>query len=576
MNLLFDKWIPVLGAKEPIAPWEITDNGCEIKGVKSVRPDFDAALLCFLIGVYQFAYFEPNEGKWAERFFSPPLPDEIKTRFKELEIETAFEFFGENSRFMQEPVNSFPKDGIQIGITQLLLDYPQRKKITDGEDLLIKHEIGRKMCLSCCAAALYLMQSFTAYGGGKGCYRCSLHVGAPITTFLIGSNLWETVWLNVLSAEKAPIKTPPQYVDKSDVFPWTKESLSKWVGEGKPGRYYMADSAEDFFHVYWGMPRRLRVGDFEKGTCFLCGKQGQTVSDLRITTFGISYEEYWPHPVVPKQVFRKSEETESEAEEVESETISAEHIQEKNKSLIGQNVRNYTYLEWLGLALADWGNDKIFVRPASIVSAYIGSRADEINSAVSFSNKTNTQNVSLWVAGYDFDTKKQRCNDFINSKVPIVAVRSEIDTENAHELFELAARGIANDARLVLYGLHKQLRDIAGMELSDKKVKQLAKDDAVYRSTREFTSLTEARFFSLIKAAAANPIEYGCDWDNHEARCGADGWRKYLAKQAVRLFDSIVDVMQLSKPKDVVKAVKARNNVERLGTIKRGNKRKAK
>lgn len=565
MNLLFDEWIPVTlsDGKTKIAPWQLTANGCSARAVKSVRPDFDAALLHFLIGLFQYAFFEKDEAAWVDRFYSPPSPDEVKARFLELDIKSAFELLGDGSRFMQEPIKSFSGEIKTIGIGHLLIDYPPRKKIDDGNDALAKHEVGRRLCLPCCANALYALQSFTGYGGGGGGYRSSIHSGTPVTTFITGSTLWETIWLNVLSAETSAIRIAPQHIDKMAVFPWLRDSILDWVGKGKPARYYNANQPEDFYSLYWSIPRRIRLGNIMDGFCFLCGEQGKTIGHFHTASFGISYEPYWPHPLVPVQLFRSANEDSQDknnlADDIDEIAIDGEGIQEslfKPGSLVGSSLESYSYLKWIGLALSDWGNDKKRVRPARVVSTYIGRRAEEISRRAQFTQDSHDQKkISLWVCGFIHDFNLQVCHQFINAQVPIVIVRGGTDGTTMQALFERAARGIVNDANIVALALSSKLAKIVG-------------SDSSRMAAQEFALRTEGEFYRLLRDAAGDPVEYGRDWEIHGARCGPNGWRRYLVRHATVAFDNAVDLMQITNPSDITEAVKARRSIDRLGTVK--------
>jgi len=574
MNLLFDKWMPVMGSAGPIAPWEITEKNCTVQAVKSIRPDFDAALLCFLIGLYQFAFLEVDESAWVNRFFCPPSSDEVKARFLDLEIGPAFELIGDKSRFMQEPAKSLSYSSKTVDIGHILIDYPRHTKIEVGEDLLTRHEPNRSMCLKCCATALYAKQSFTGYGGVG--HLSSIHNGSPIITFLIGQNLWETVWLNVLSAETSSAQIPADHIKEREaireIFPWLHDSLTDWVGKDAAEQHCIATRSEDFYRLYWTMPERLRFADVSDGTCFLCGANGSSISRFYTGSFGINYKGYWPHPLVPSIVMPQETGSDAENEDkTQEDEVDVGHTLSSRNwapsgSLVGLRLGQYAYLDWLGISLSDWGNDKSRIRPARVVSTYQGRRAEELNRCrcAAFTNGTDTEcTVSLWVAGYVYDTKKQLCHQFINSKVPIVSVKGGTNKEMMHALFERAARGISEDAKVVLTALIKKIREIVGA-------------DVAREATKLFAASTELVFFQLITKAADNPVGYGADWKTHVARCGEGGWRKYLARQAVVLFDGFVDIMQMSNPADIVKAIKARSVIDKLGTIKQSGKKKGK
>lgn len=80
MNLLQDPWIPVRrqsGTETRIAPWQITETQDPILALAAPRPDFNGALLQFLIGLLQTAA-APEGEQWADWLEQPPSPKTLK------------------------------------------------------------------------------------------------------------------------------------------------------------------------------------------------------------------------------------------------------------------------------------------------------------------------------------------------------------------------------------------------------------------------------------------------------------------------------------------------------------------
>ena len=73
-NLIREHWIPVerrSGERESIAPWQITD-GLEHSPIVSLaapRPDFNGALIQFLIGLLQTLSPPEDEDDWEDEGF---------------------------------------------------------------------------------------------------------------------------------------------------------------------------------------------------------------------------------------------------------------------------------------------------------------------------------------------------------------------------------------------------------------------------------------------------------------------------------------------------------------------------
>ena len=80
MNLITDAWIPVRhknGKVNRIAPWQITEGEGVITVLASPRPDFNGALIQFLIGLLQTTFAPKNPREWRKWFQQPPGTEEL-------------------------------------------------------------------------------------------------------------------------------------------------------------------------------------------------------------------------------------------------------------------------------------------------------------------------------------------------------------------------------------------------------------------------------------------------------------------------------------------------------------------
>ena len=86
MNLINEPWIPIRradGIREKIEPWRITDfteDQSPIVAIASPRPDFDGALIQFVIGLLQTTC-TPNESEWWDWREEPPPSEMLRERF---------------------------------------------------------------------------------------------------------------------------------------------------------------------------------------------------------------------------------------------------------------------------------------------------------------------------------------------------------------------------------------------------------------------------------------------------------------------------------------------------------------
>ena len=126
-NLLHERWIPVKrkNGENPvyISPSQITDGLATnpIIALAAPRPDFNGALIQFLIGLIQTTSPPADESEWQKKFRSPPSPDELKVAFER--YADAFNLDGDGPRFMQD-LDLTETEGEQNKIDHLLMEMP--------------------------------------------------------------------------------------------------------------------------------------------------------------------------------------------------------------------------------------------------------------------------------------------------------------------------------------------------------------------------------------------------------------------------------------------------------------------
>ena len=281
MNLINDQWIPVRradGSIVKIAPWEITndihDDKRKIVAVASPRPDFDGALTQFLIGLLQTACTPETEDAWWDWRESPPLPSALKACFEPYEKafnlyinKTAADSETDSKLFMQELLDGNNR-AKPHPVSYLLIEASTDNALKTNTDHFQKRpKVKEVMCKDCAAAALYTLQTFAPGGGGGGDGKStSLRGGGPLSTIIIGSNLWDTVWLNVIISS-AFVK----HKCEEKTFPWL--NIGHFISEKIQIKTIHSQEMNPE-HVFWGMPRRIQL-DFSvfnnTETCSICG-----------------------------------------------------------------------------------------------------------------------------------------------------------------------------------------------------------------------------------------------------------------------------------------------------------------
>ena len=306
MNLINDPWIPVLrsdGAHELIAPWQLTETENPVMALDAPRPDFNGALMQFLIGLLQTGATPETHDKWLDWLEEPPEPEVLKSSFAP--YIHAFELHGEHGSFMQD-FETLDGAGFN-GIAELLIESPGENTVKENKDHFIKRGQVEVMCPGCAATALFTLQT-NAPGGGQG-HRTSLRGGGPLSTLVfldehseLSHDLWSSLWLNILDRRQFSALTGEQ--DKSalsEIFPWLAKTRTSEKGSGKETTPLDVNPLQ----MFWAMPRRIRVQwvSEQAGQCDLCNAySGTLVSQYQTKNYGINYTGAWQHPLSPYSI----------------------------------------------------------------------------------------------------------------------------------------------------------------------------------------------------------------------------------------------------------------------------------
>jgi len=406
MNLINDQWIPVRradGSINKIAPWEITkdihDDKSKIVAVASPRPDFDGALTQFLIGLFQTACTPETEDAWWDWREQPPLSNALKVCFAPYEkafnlciSSKANDSASNNKLFMQEALdenNRAKTHPVSYLLIEASTDNAQKTNTDHFQKRAKRKEF---MCKDCAAAALYTLQTFAPSGGGGGDGKStSLRGGGPLSTILLGDNLWEIVWLNVIVSNAFTVRGCEERT-----FPWL--NISAFINEQTPVKTIYSQEMNPV-HLFWGMPRRIKLNfsAFEtKESCSICGcKQDFLCHSFLDLTGGLNYQHKqgstkkpsWISPLHPLSPYTQGDDG----------TPSSVH----QHGGIG-------YRYWLGF-IENIATGNIQRIPATVVSQF---------------RTMVRKDGRLWAYGYDMDKAKARC--WYDSKMPILNVENQI------------------------------------------------------------------------------------------------------------------------------------------------------
>jgi CRISPR system Cascade subunit CasA len=489
MNLLKEIWIPVRrknGAQDWIAPWQIGEP--DIVALDTRRPDFNGALIQFLIGLVQTTTPMNSYAEWRQWYDNPPSVETLRYWFAQ--VESAFVFDGDGARFMQDfdLRTAGVKDAEFNDIEALLIESPGDKTLKENKDHFIKRGSVAGLCPHCAATALFTLQT-NAPSGGNGHFT-SLRGGGPLTTLIVATptrSLWHTVWLNV--RERASFMgSGGDEANKKElhfIFPWLAAMQSIQPAGGKT-----APIQTHPFHVFWGMPRRVRL-DFEdttSGLCDVCGRKSENLVTRYITKAkGFDYKGPWRHPLSP-------------------------YYESKPEEWLPMHPQpgGLGYKHWLGLVLGAQG-DKKKIQPASMISYVLDSQ--RLRGL-----------LRLWAFGYDMDNMKARC--WYESTFPMYGL-AERNTEGRKLVQSEVVKWI-EAADHVAFLLRSAVRSAWFSEGAEAKGEWGFVDAA-------FWSRTEPAFYRQLSEL----IDQGRDEDDDPVLVPMrEIWRKALIDEAVKLFDA--------------------------------------
>jgi CRISPR system Cascade subunit CasA len=502
MNLISERWIPVRhadGSHERIAPWQLTDGigDKRILAVASPRPDFDGALTQFLIGLLQTTC-TPTEEQWWDWREAPPSPEVLKERFAT--VAHAFELEGEKA-FMQERLSDKAEDH---PVTYLLIGAPTDSTLDQNTDHFQKRPRGGEcLCRACAAAATYTLQTFAPSGGGGGDGKfTSLRGGGPLTTLMLGGNLWETVWLNVVYGATFSRRSPDH-----KTFPWL--NVGAFITQARPVKtIHSVDMNPE--HVFWGMPRRIQldltasdgVPDYERSRCAVCGEVDDRICiGYHDLTGGQSYQEKY----IEKDKKGKDVEKKRPSWLDPKHPLSPYTINNKGEPVaVHPQPGGIGFRHWLGLVENSQEGDNKRI-PAKVIEQFRNSYSDE--------------DGQLWAFGFDMDNMKARC--WYDATMPILSVQKELKV-----LFCDIASRMVKAAKQVAGDLSKFLK--AALFNEKSKVRS---DDLGFIQD-DFWYATESPFYDHLRqlrvALPADPLAHSV----------LESWLKALRAAAFSVFDS--------------------------------------
>lgn len=282
MNLLVDDWIPVQkeGVFKHISlktlltqdePWQIS----------LPRDDMEMACLQLLVSLTQ-VLFIPKD--------SSELKIHIKQPITEAEYVDAVE--GQIEWFdMDHPEYPFMQvRGVKSAeLTDMAKLFAGLTGSTSST-FVNEPNLASKLCSSCAVLGLF-NQAMNCPGFGGG-FKASLRGSAPISTLILGDDLRQTLWKNVLCQP---------FLD--DAMPWheaTKDEKPNWVDVVKPGQKIAAHETGLLRGLFWQPAHVELVREGGRGICDCCGNEDQCYIGFNKEKFVYDFSGVWPHPHGPR------------------------------------------------------------------------------------------------------------------------------------------------------------------------------------------------------------------------------------------------------------------------------------
>lgn len=285
MNLLIDPWIPVhrQGDARQITYRELL---CGESGWRIALPrdDLEMACLQLLIALTQALLTPKDMTAWLDRQAASMSGEEFDSA--NLPIRAWFDLADAEIPFMQSKAVKAKED---TPIQKLFIGLPE------GNNHAFFNRVGEVhvACPSCTAIALYNQaSSCPSFGGG---FKTGLRGMAPITTLVQGSDLRETIWRNVLTAES---------LDQS--MPGWREAAPLdrpvWVSPIEAAKTQHAANLGLMRGYFW-QPAKLRLQPpMPASVCDCCGSGIEAgYAGFIKEKFNYTLEGLWPHPLSPRQ-----------------------------------------------------------------------------------------------------------------------------------------------------------------------------------------------------------------------------------------------------------------------------------
>ena len=501
-DLREEKWIPFRrrsGLVEWGPPWLLTDrlDDDPIVSIAAPRPDFEGAVLEFLIGLLTVAVYPSDEDEWRRLWVAPPSPARLHAYL--LGLPPAFDLLGDGPRFLQD-FNPEELTGDPTPVERLLISAPGEQTIEKNTDIFVKRAGVCALSPAAAAMALLTLQTY-APGGGRG-FRTSVRGGGPLTTLIEPDSpesaaesvsLWKTIWLNVLPQAYWELQTELSGAHGGSVFPWMERTRSS-----DPASSGATTTPGDVsaLQCFFGQPRRIRLMADDRGAkCELTGMQcSLVISAFTQRAYGVNYLG-WRHPLTPHYLDAK---------------------ESVWRPIHGQPA-GILWRDWASVALMSLSAAN--KEPARVVSWIAGRRRDVVGRPW----------LRLRAFGFDLDNAKAR--SWIDVRLPaLIGTDAEV-VKAVRDLCERVSTATEHTTRELLGALKRALfgtiDEMPGDWMAVRAALWHATEVAFFsavrscveiRATEESADALCADFHSVLERAVLEVFDSWCPLENATAR----------------------------------------------------------
>ncbi|HDY76100.1 MAG TPA: type I-E CRISPR-associated protein Cse1/CasA [Candidatus Marinimicrobia bacterium] len=291
MNLLKEPWIPVRnGAKFQQITYE--DLLCLEQAdlqVSLPRDDFEMACIQMLAAMTQVIFMPQDKKELRARIKTPLSEKEYHEGIKK--YEEWFDLDHPEWPFMQIR----DVKGKMTSIQKMMIGMPEESSTSPNAHCFFNEptEI-HAVCPGVTAIALFNQASNSpSFGGG---FKGSLRGAAPVTTMIMGKNLRDTVWMNVLSEDKV-----------KQLLPWFKKvnDMPVWVDPIEKGDI-QPHTIGLLRGLFW-QPAHIEMEKAEiEQSCDLIGGDSQKCyMGFKKERFVYDLKKPWTHLYTPRQFDRE-------------------------------------------------------------------------------------------------------------------------------------------------------------------------------------------------------------------------------------------------------------------------------